>query len=140
MVKLTLDFILQKCKTDNLNKIKKLDVFSSDIDEVSAVKDLPYLEICSLSLNRIESLSAFSSCQNLQELYLRKNQINDLFEVRSLMTCPQLKVLWLADNPIACNPYYRQFIVRTLPNLIKLDNTQISNEERKDCSRAAFTD
>ena len=51
MVKLTLDLIIQKCKTDNLTKIKKLDVWSSELEEVSLIKDMPNLEICSLSLN-----------------------------------------------------------------------------------------
>ena len=59
MVKLTLDLIIQKCKTDNLNKIKKLDVWSSELEEVSLVKDMPNLEICSLSLNQISSLKYF---------------------------------------------------------------------------------
>jgi Leucine-rich repeat (LRR) protein len=107
MVKLTAEFVLQKCKVESLKKIKKLDVWSSELDEISLVKELPSIEICSLSLNKIESLSYFSHCNNLQELFLRKNLISDLFEVRSLIQCPKLRVLWLADNPIAQNPYYR---------------------------------
>ena len=59
MVKLTLDLIIQKCKTDNLAKIKKLDVWSSELEEVSLIKDMPNLEICSLSLNQISSLKYF---------------------------------------------------------------------------------
>jgi len=59
MVKLTLDLIIQKCKTDNLTKIKKLDVWSSELEEVSLIKDMPNLEICSLSLNQISSLKYF---------------------------------------------------------------------------------
>ena len=65
MVKLTIEFIQNKCKTENLKKIKKLDVFSSDIDEISCIKELPNLEICSLSLNKIESLAYFSQCITL---------------------------------------------------------------------------
>ena len=73
MVKLTLELIMQKCKTDNLLKIKKLDVWSNDLEEVSMIKDLPALEICSLSLNHIKSLTFFQQSSNLTELYLRKN-------------------------------------------------------------------
>lgn len=51
MVKLTLELVVQKCKTDNLNKIKKLDVWSSELEEVALIKEMPNLEICSLSLN-----------------------------------------------------------------------------------------
>jgi len=59
MKKLTIELIVQKCKTDNLQKIKKLDVWSSDLEEVSMVKDLTSLEICSLSLNKITQLKFF---------------------------------------------------------------------------------
>jgi Leucine-rich repeat (LRR) protein len=84
MVKLTLDLIIQKCKTDNLTKIKKLDVWSSELEEVSLIKDMPNLEICSLSLNLISSLKYFGYSQNLAELYLRKNHISDLLEIKHL--------------------------------------------------------
>jgi len=79
-----MDMIVQKCKTDNLQKIKKLDVWSSDLEEVSVLKELTNLEICSLSLNKITLLKYFQHCSNLTELYLRKNQISDLFEIRNL--------------------------------------------------------
>ena len=59
MVKLTHDIIIQKCKTDNMQKIKKLDAWSCDLEEVGLVKDMPNLEICSLSLNQITSLKYF---------------------------------------------------------------------------------
>ena len=59
MKKLTIDLIVQKCKTDQLQKIKKLDVWSSDLEEVSIIKDLTALEICSLSLNKITQLKYF---------------------------------------------------------------------------------
>ena len=76
-------------------------MWSSDLDDVSLVKEMPLIEICSLSLNNISSLNFFSQNQNLTELYLRKNQISDLMEIRHLQNCSKLKVLWLWDNPIA---------------------------------------
>ena len=51
MVKLTKELLLQKCKTDNILKIKKMDIFGSDLDEISQIKELKNLEVCSLSLN-----------------------------------------------------------------------------------------
>ena len=81
MVVLTKEYILNKCKTDSLNKIKKLDIWSSELEEVSLIKEMPNLEICSLSLNKITSLLDFKSSCNLVELYLRKNKIADLNEI-----------------------------------------------------------
>lgn len=37
----------------------------------------------------------------IQELYLRKNNIADIREIKYLMKLPALKVLWLHDNPCA---------------------------------------
>ena len=37
----------------------------------------------------------------MQELYLRKNCIADLREIKYLLDLPQLKSLWLYDNPCA---------------------------------------
>lgn len=53
------------------------------------------------SVNRISTLADFQYCQNLQELYIRKNNITDINEVLYLRALPKLKSLWLADNPCA---------------------------------------
>ena len=101
---------------------------------------MPQIEICSLSLNKIYSLKDFSSCKKLTELYLRKNLITDLLEVKYLTMCPNLKVLWLWDNPIADHPLYRQFIIKILPNLVKLDNASVTSEERTESSSMNITE
>ena len=84
----------------------------------------------SLSLNKITSLRDFQTCFKLQELYLRKNLISDLSEVRYLQQLSQLKVLWLSHNPCADHPQYRQYIIKTLPQIIKLDNAEVTLEEK----------
>ena len=53
------------------------------------------------SLNGIETLSDFQSCHNLQELFLRGNQICSLREILWLKDLCHLKNLWLAENPCA---------------------------------------
>lgn len=40
-------------------------------------------------------------------------------------------MLWLWDNPICSLPNYRQFIVQMLPNLTKLDNANVTAEEKQ---------
>ncbi|XP_073414309.1 cilia- and flagella-associated protein 410 isoform X3 [Dendrobates tinctorius] len=84
-----------------------------------------------LSANRISTLEAISHCQNLTELYLRKNNISNLGELYYLKTLPRLKTLWLSENP-CCNPdphSYRMTVLRNLPNLQKLDNQAVTAEE-----------
>jgi hypothetical protein len=67
-------------------------------------------------------------------LYLRKNQIENLSDIRYLSNLP-LKVIWLVDNPICNHPNYRQYIIKVLPNLVKLDNTEVKDDERKACAQ-----
>jgi Leucine-rich repeat (LRR) protein len=104
---LTPELIMSKCKTDKIQSIKNLNLWGTDLEDISIIRDMPHIEICSLSLNKIISLREFASCKKLSELYLRKNLISDLREVKHLVHCPNLKVLWLWDNPIAEHPIYR---------------------------------
>ena len=72
---LTPELIQMKCKTDKLGSIKNLNLWGNDLDDISIIKDMPNIEICSLSLNKIFSLKDFSTCKKLIELYLRKNLV-----------------------------------------------------------------
>lgn len=74
----------------------------------------------------------------IQELYLRKNCINDLREIRFLIKLPTLKVLWLHDNPCAMVDNYREIVIHHLPNLVKLDNNIITQEERVEAQKTQF--
>ncbi len=119
---LTPDLILQRCKTDKLASIKNLNLFGNDLEDIALIKEMPNIEIASLSLNKINSLKDFQFCKKLSELYLRKNTIKNLIDIKYLTSCPNLKVLWLSDNPITEHPLYRPYIIKLLPNLVKLDN------------------
>ena len=135
---LTPELIVQRTKTDKFMTIKNLNLWGNDLDEVSAVKDLPNLEVLSLSVNRIATLRDFANCPKLTELYLRKNAIADLTEVQYLTSLKQLRVLWLWDNPCAETPNYRLIVIKMLPQLAKLDNTEITSEERETASHVSI--
>ena len=66
----------------------------------------------------------------MKELFLRKNKIESLREIQHLKSLPNLKVLWLWDNPLSNHPHYRLYIIKMLPKLQKLDNAAVSPEER----------
>lgn len=79
---------------------------------------------CLCSVNSVSTLEPVSRCQQLSELYLRRNRIADLSELSHLKGLPRLRVLWLAENPCCgTDPHlYRMTVLRNLPNLQKLDN------------------
>lgn len=133
---LTQDLVLLRSKADRLENVRNLNLWGNDIDDVSILKDMGNVEVLSLSVNKIATLRDFQFCPRLTELYLRKNLIADLSEVQYLQSLPVLKVLWLWDNPCAEAPNYRPYVIRCLPNLVKLDNQPIAPEERKAAGEA----
>ena len=89
---------------------------------------------CSLfSVNNLTSLEDFAHCPSLQELYIRKNRVEDLRDVHYLKKLERLRVLWLSDNPCAEQDNYRMTVLRTLPNLQKLDNVGTFIGQRSSC-------
>ncbi|XP_060075982.1 cilia- and flagella-associated protein 410-like [Ylistrum balloti] len=128
--KLTDALVLARTRASDLESVKKLNFWGSDIENVSVVRRMPNLEVCSLSVNSITTLEDFSYCPNLQELYIRKNKIKDLSEINHLATLPRLRNLWLADNPCADTENYRSIVLKTLPTLQKLDNIVVTESEK----------
>ena len=135
---LTVELILAKTKTDNLFSLKNLNLWGNDLDDLKLLRQMPNLEVVSLSVNKITTIKEFSNCSKLQELYLRKNNIQDLSEIRYLMNNSNLKVLWLCDNPCAETPNYREIVIKSLPDLIKLDNQNITKEEKFSAEKLNF--
>jgi hypothetical protein len=132
---LTEDLILMRTKAGNLELIKNLNLWGNEIDDVSVLKEMPNIEVLSLSVNRISTLKPFQYCKKLTELYLRKNLISDLSELRYLQNLPSLKVLWLWENPCAESSNYREKVLALLPNLVKLDNQAVTNEEKNQAAK-----
>lgn len=135
---LTAELIRVRTKTDNLTFVKKFTLCGNDIDEVKILRQMPNIEVLSLSVNSINSLREFANCRKLQELYVRGNKIGNLAEVQYLQNLPDLRVLWLCENPCANNEYYREYVINVLPQLTTLDKVSISQEERAAAARTNF--
>ena len=135
---LTTELIRTRTKTDSLQYVKRFTLCGNDIDDVKLVRQMPNIEVLSLSVNRINTLKDFAHCHKLQELYVRKNSILELSEVQYLADLPDLKVLWLCENPCAGSQYYREYVIAMLPNLENLDKTPITQEERNAASNMNF--
>ena len=128
--KLSRELIAQKVKSDRIESIRNLNLWGSNLEDVSIIEDMPSLEIVSLSVNKIKTLRPFANLANLRELYLRRNLISNLNEIKYLTDCQNLSVLWLSENPICDNPNYRAVIICVLPQLQKLDDIAITDQER----------
>lgn len=128
--------VLAKTKAESLDGIKSLNLWGCGLTDVALLSQMPQLEVVSLSLNRLETLRDFAHLPQLQELYLRKNNIGDVAEVVYLQGLRQLHTLWLSENPCENSvaneetEWYRTFVLRMLPQLRKLDNVMVSDDER----------
>lgn len=139
MSTLTRNYILAKTKKSDLKDVKHLNIWGSELRDVSILKELVNVEVLSLSVNSINSLSDFAQCHALTEIYLRKNAITDLREVVYLRGLRNLSVLWLCENPIADHPQYRSYVIKALPQLKRLDDIDITQAEIQEAARTRFT-
>lgn len=129
---LTLNLVLQKSKVDDIHRIQKLNICAAQLQDIGVLRHASGLEVLSMSLNEISELGAISNCRRLTELYLRKNYIRDINQVLHLSRLPYLEVLNLSDNPISRDPNYRRFVIAAIPPLERLDDRDITDEERDD--------
>uniref|UniRef100_A0A670JDK6 Cilia- and flagella-associated protein 410 n=1 Tax=Podarcis muralis TaxID=64176 RepID=A0A670JDK6_PODMU len=130
-MKLTRKVVLSRAKATDLSGVRKLNCWGSRISDISICRELPNIEVITFSANHISSLEPMNQCQNLTELYLRRNNIASLLELFHLKKLPRLRILWLSENP-CCGPdphRYRMTVLRNLPNLQKLDNRMVTEEE-----------
>ncbi|EDQ89654.1 uncharacterized protein MONBRDRAFT_25224 [Monosiga brevicollis MX1] len=158
-VALNAEAVLAKTRADELEAVKHLNCWGSKITSIALLRHMPAVEVVSLSqilafdthgliaflginpclamrsVNAIQSLRPLQSCTQLQELYLRKNQIADLREILYLKDLPQLTVLWMSDNPVAEQEDYRATVIKYLPHLTKLDNLDITPTEREEANK-----
>uniref|UniRef100_A0AAG5DE21 U2A'/phosphoprotein 32 family A C-terminal domain-containing protein n=1 Tax=Anopheles atroparvus TaxID=41427 RepID=A0AAG5DE21_ANOAO len=138
MARLTEEMVIARSKQSDLAAIKKLNCWGSELSDVSIIRRMRGVEVLAFSVNRISTLADFENCINLQELYLRKNNLTDIDELVYLQNLPKLKYLWLEENPLveSAGPTYRQIVLRALPNLKKLDNVDVTPEEVSEAMRA----
>jgi hypothetical protein len=127
---LTESLVLKKSKAATLAEVHNLSLWGQHLWDVSVVARLPNVETIALSVNELETLEPFPHCPKLRELFLRKNKIANLSELEYLKSLPELRVLWLTDNPLTEEPDYREITIAVLPGLTKLDEVDILPEER----------
>eukprot|EP00758_Cryptobia_borreli_P013508 Tbor_TRINITY_DN5840_c0_g3::TRINITY_DN5840_c0_g3_i1::g.5973::m.5973 len=132
---LTSNLILQKTKLNSLEHVKKLNSCGVQVSNINIIRETYNIEVLSLSVNCIQDLSAISECRNLRELFLRKNHIHDIKQVLHLSQLRYLVNLGLSENPICEDAAYRMFVIAAIPSLQKLDDIDISRNERANAEK-----
>lgn len=128
-VTLTSEIILKKAKVSSLNDVQHLNFWGNSLEDVSIIGQCPNVETIALSVNNVKTLKPFSHCHKLKELFLRKNDIENLNELYYLKGLTSLQTLWLTDNPLFEKKDYRLFCIALLPQITKLDEVDITKDE-----------
>lgn len=109
-----------------LDNLAELDVAHNRITSLVGVPTT--LVALKISHNRLPSLAGVEAAAPLQSLDARSNYVASLEDASAVAECPELNSLWLAGNPIAKSAEYRSAVVRSAPNLIKLDGAPCVRE------------
>jgi Leucine-rich repeat (LRR) protein len=129
-------------RQNNLNKIDPLDNLPNllylDLSfnklrnlEKSNVGNLPVLKSLSCDSNFLKNINAFSKLQSLVYATFDNNKISEFPNIDRLSNIEPLKELNLSNNPITKNLYYRNNIIKKFINCNKIDNLEISKEEKE---------
>lgn len=129
MVRLTEEMVTARTRCNDYMAVKKLNCWGAELTDISILRKMKQVQVLSLSVNKISGLADFQNCVELEDLFVRKNEIADLNEVCYLQKLPKLRNLWLSENPCSEEEGYRFAVIRALPNLEKLDDKVITPEE-----------
>lgn len=113
-------------------QLKILLLQSNLIGKIQNLHKLKKLEYLNLAVNNIIKIENLQRCESLTKLDLTVNFVakQGLFSLHSLQHNIHLKELYLVGNPCSDWEGYRQFVIATLPNIDKLDGTEIKPSER----------
>ncbi len=123
---------------ENLDQLTKLDTINLNqnrIEKIENLAPLTQLNTLLLSGNRISSFSDLSGvleCPSISVLDLSKNKLADPKILEILKSMPNLKVLYLKDNPIVKEiQNYRKTLISSIKSLTYLDDRPVFDEERR---------
>lgn len=128
-----------KTKANQIDRIPKLNLWGQDISDITIVNEMVGLQVLSLAVNKIQTLKDVINCRNLTELYMRKNNIRNLYEIKYLKNLRQLKILSLMENPMCVHPQYRLYCINQVPSLEKLDDQYVTAAEKDLAMQTDFT-
>ncbi|XP_026177590.1 centriolin isoform X2 [Mastacembelus armatus] len=115
-----------------LTQLRELQLAHNSIQRIEGLELLSNLQRLNLSYNRIDHVPVWlgKKLQSLQTLHLQHNLITSLYEVSRLRSLSSLSDLSVSGNPASSLPHSRLFLLYHLRTLDRLDNLQVTQEER----------
>jgi Leucine-rich repeat (LRR) protein len=147
-----------------ISELKFLRVLDLSFNSITSISGLDGAQVIELNLqgNQIADLSGIETCSKLSSLNISKNNVKTLMP---LQNCLQLlcldardngiqyirqcdfisKLEWLSTvllmgNPCSKKEFYRRRVIYRLPDLRKLDESDVTAEERIECGNLFHSD
>ena len=148
---MTIDVVRGVAGSFNLSPIKYLNLAGNDIAKIDNLDAFTSLEKLVLSFNRITKMeglnietlkwldlssnlltriSPLDGLQSLERCYLSDNLLDRLDDVGNFLSCPHLTDLQLHGNPISVQQDFRIRVIRSVPGLMLLDGSRVTEEEK----------
>eukprot|EP01129_Flabellula_baltica_P010467 TRINITY_DN4428_c0_g1_i1.p1 TRINITY_DN4428_c0_g1~~TRINITY_DN4428_c0_g1_i1.p1 ORF type:complete len:519 (+),score=79.27 TRINITY_DN4428_c0_g1_i1:529-2085(+) len=120
--------------------VKVLDLSDNELSNLDFLNNFELLEVLVLFRNRVTSSTSFPYLPKLQDLSVAGNSIDNITKFLETVktNLPSLVTLNTVDNP--CCPYltkpheyhqYRMIILAQLPNIMYLDSSSVTLEEKQ---------
>jgi len=116
----------------SFNQICDVDENNHPINAFEGIEGLVNLEELSLFKNGITRLDTFPNFPKLRYLSLGKNKVSELGEIQHLYKLKSLRILTLADNPIAGKDICKLTVLAYLPGLRFLDYSRVTKTDITD--------
>lgn len=117
---------------DSLVNLKTLVLSFNEIQLIEGLKFLTKLEVLELGYNLIKRIEGIETLEQLKVLELNNNLLYRLEDINIVKnSCPELIELNLMNNAICEVRSFRYIVIRRFPNLVKLDNMELTEEEKK---------
>ena len=118
---------------NKMNDLTFLDVSFNKIRSVdrTQIGTLPSLQIFLCDNNFLKNVNGFVKLEALQTLSFENNKIYDYSSIEKLALLENLRDFSILNNPLTKLANYRTRMISTFGQLIKLDGTEITTEEKE---------
>lgn len=117
--------------------LEVLDVSHNKLHSIALLSGMPTLQVLRASANRVASTEGVHRMFGLKVLLLDHNLVASSDALVCLKALEQLEVVSFAHCPVAAVNGYRDYVIRTQPNLLSVDGSPTLGQVSRPTSRAA---
>ena len=111
-------------------RIQELILRGNKIKSLEGIENLSCLVTLDVAFNNITSLAPLAQCDQLNYLDVSNNEINSIKELEYLTHLQWMRRLFFTHNACESTKLYRSRVIFRLPQIIELDSTNVSAEDK----------